>query len=163
MKNATLSSAVAIVLGCLTAPAAAQAGPSDPAAKEALDVVVRLFDGMRAKDTAMVRSTFHETARLMSAARGPGGTPVVEVGDLDQFLTSIANANVYLDERLYEIEVRVDDGLATVWTEYDFWAGDRFSHCGVDAFQLARTAEGWKIIQITDTRRREGCTRAPGG
>lgn len=160
MKMAALPFALALSLGAAV-PLLAQTEPPDPAS-EALRVVERLFDGMRAKDTTLIRSTLHETARLMTAATDRDGTPVVRVGDLDDFLASVAGADAYLDERLYETEVRVDGGLASVWTEYDFWAGERFSHCGVDAFQLARTAEGWKIIQITDTRRREGCARAPG-
>ena len=35
--------------------------------------------------------------------------------------------------------------------------GKRFSHCGVDAFQLVKTAAGWKIFQLSDTRRKEKC------
>jgi hypothetical protein len=41
---------------------------------------------------------------------------------------------------------------------YVFYVGDRFSHCGVDSFQLVRISAGWRIIQIADTRRKEGCT-----
>jgi hypothetical protein len=40
---------------------------------------------------------------------------------------------------------------------YAFFAGDTFSHCGVNAFQLFKGADGWKIFHIADTRRREGC------
>lgn len=33
-----------------------------------------------------------------------------------------------------------------------------FSHCGIDAFQLFKDDKGeWKITQIVDTRRKEGC------
>jgi hypothetical protein len=53
--------------------------------------------------------------------------------------------------------VHVDGGLASVWTEYAFYVGERLNHCGVDAFHLVRTAEGWRIIDLADTRRREGC------
>jgi hypothetical protein len=35
--------------------------------------------------------------------------------------------------------------------------GDRFSHCGVDAFTLAKEDDAWKIVALTDTRRRQGC------
>ena len=47
--------------------------------------------------------------------------------------------------------------LATVWADYDFHFGKTFSHCGVDAVQLLKTAEGWKIVSIADTFVREGC------
>ena len=68
-----------------------------------------------------------------------------------------APPGLVLDERLYHPQVRVSDGLAQVWVEYDFYAGERFSHCGVDSLVLARSADGWRIVHVADTRRREGC------
>ncbi|MEI2720897.1 MAG: hypothetical protein V9E87_12310 [Gemmatimonadales bacterium] len=65
-----------------------------------------------------------------------------------------------LDERIYDPEIRIDGGLATVWTFYAFFVGERLSHCGVDAFQLARTSEGWKIIALADSRQTTGCSVA---
>ena len=59
--------------------------------------------------------------------------------------------------------VQVDGNLASVWVEYSFYIGPRLSHCGVDAFQLARDASGWKIVAIADTRRRLGCSEIPVG
>ena len=67
------------------------------------------------------------------------------------------------DERLRGTTVHVDGPLAAVWTGYAFYAGTRFSHCGVDAFQLARTADGWRIVSIADTRQRTGCPEQSGG
>ena len=61
------------------------------------------------------------------------------------------------DERIWDVEVRVDGNLATVWTPYAFHLGDQLSHCGVDAFQLFKDTDGWKVFHIADTRRREGC------
>ncbi|HEX9164582.1 MAG TPA: VOC family protein, partial [Gemmatimonadales bacterium] len=62
-----------------------------------------------------------------------------------------------LEERIYNPEVRLDDHLATVWVEYDFLVNGAVSHCGVDSYQLVRTADGWRILQIVDTQRRTGC------
>jgi hypothetical protein len=53
--------------------------------------------------------------------------------------------------------VHVDGPLAVVWADYSFYAGSKFSHCGVDAFQLARTGTTWQIISIVDTWRKQGC------
>jgi hypothetical protein len=55
-------------------------------------------------------------------------------------------------ERMVNPEVRVDQNLASVWTWYDFTTGGRTSHCGYDSIELARTATGWKIIYLADTR-----------
>ena len=48
-------------------------------------------------------------------------------------------------ERIWNPEVRVHGLIATVWAPYDFWTDGKFSHCGVDLFDLIKTAEGWKI------------------
>ncbi len=124
---------------------------------DVLKTVQSLFDGMRAKDTAKMRALFHADARLMSAGVREG-SPRVTVDALTGFLQSVANGPPeLLDERLHDTEVRVDGNLAMVWTGYDFYVGSRHSHCGVDVFILGKTAEGWKILDIADTRRREGC------
>jgi hypothetical protein len=153
-----------LVLGCLAASAATsplQAQEGASAEEDALAVVVRLFDGMRDRDRATLESVFHESARLMSAGERDG-VPGVGETPIPRFIENIVSSEgPILDERLYNPEVRVDGNLATVWVEYDFYRGEQFSHCGYDAFQLAMTPAGWKIIQITDTRRREGCPDRP--
>lgn len=123
---------------------------------EVLAVVERLFEGMRTADSAQVRSVFHPEARLVSTGEREG-RPVAQYSSIDGFVQAVGGATVPWDERIYAPEVRVEDNLATVWTFYTFHAGAQFSHCGVNAIQLARTAEGWKIVHLSDTRRREGC------
>jgi hypothetical protein len=139
--------------------AGAQAAPTSAASDQdaVRAVVVRLFDGMRAADSAMVRSVFHPDARLVSTGMRDG-QPHVSVTPADRFVASIAGAPGRLDEQIYDLEIRVDDNLATAWMFYTFHLGDRFSHCGHNAFQLARTSTGWKVTQIADSRRSEPCT-----
>ena len=48
-------------------------------------------------------------------------------------------------ERMWNPEVRIRGAIATIWTPYDFWTDGKFSHCGIDAFDLVKTDEGWKI------------------
>jgi len=142
-----------LMLAALALPGAAMGQDADdPAA-----VVRGLFDAMRARDTTGIRQAFHAEGRLMTAGRDRAGNPVVQTATIDAFVRAVASARAQLDERLSDVEVRVDDGLATVWARYEFYADSTFTHCGVDAFQLARTPEGWKIIAVADTRRREGC------
>jgi len=145
-----------VLLACVLgtpAPLAAQGTETgDP-----MRAVRQLFDAMRAKDTVALRAVFHPEARLMGPGRDRDGNPIVRVTSVDEFVQAIGAARPYLDERIYDAEIRVDGDLATVWTSYDFYADSTFSHCGVDAFQLARVGTDWRIIQIADTRRREGC------
>ncbi len=127
------------------------------AQREVFAVVQQLFIGMREKDSSKMRSTLHPEARLVTTGVRDS-VPMVGIVSPTQWLAGIANAQVgLLDERLRNPVVHVDAGLASVWAEYSFYLDDKLSHCGVDLFHLVRTAEGWKIIDLADTRRREGC------
>lgn len=142
------------------APAATGPAPVAPAAdSQAVRAVVqRLFDAMRARDTAAARSVFAPGAVLLTAAAGPDGAPRVQEGEIDAFIAALGRPSPQRwDERLYDTVVHIDGNLATVWTGYDFFLGDRLSHCGVDVFVLARHADGWKVLHLADTRRRDGC------
>lgn len=140
---------------------AAQHGPNSPEQREVLAVIERLFDGMRARDTAMMRSTFAPGARLAGTQTRDGVTSL-SVIEIDRWMASVARATQVLDERLVDPEVRIDANLASVWVGYSLYVGERFSHCGYDSFQLARLPEGWKIVHVMDTRRTEGCPTSRG-
>jgi hypothetical protein len=45
-----------------------------------------------------------------------------------------------LDERISFDVIKVDGPLAIVWTPYQFYYNGTFSHCGVNSFQMLRTA-----------------------
>ena len=151
-----LALAALLILAVPGSASAQQPTASAGAHDSVMAVVKGLFDGMRTRDTALMRRSFAPGTVL-------GGVPAagkpVEFMAVDAFIGSIAKAPpaMLLDERLYDPEVRIDGGLATVWTFYAFFVGDRLSHCGVDAFQLARTSGGWKIIALADTRQQTGC------
>ena len=141
-------------------PSAASAQSADSAA--VLRVAGSVFDAMRARDTVMLKAAFAPDARLTTAMAARDGTPRVTAEKLESFVSALAQPSTDVwDEKTLKPEVRIDGNLATVWMEYDFYAGTQFSHCGVDAFQLAKFAEGWKIVALADTRRREGCPRTP--
>jgi len=120
----------------------------------------RLFDGMRAGDSAAVRAVFHDRARLYTA-RGPSDTSAVEETPIDAFVAAVGRPHERTwDERIWDVDIRVDGPLASAWVPYAFYRGDRLSHCGVNAVQLVRTGDGWKIMQLTDTRRSD-CSIPP--
>jgi hypothetical protein len=127
-----------------------------PVHDSVMTVVKRLFDGMRTRDTAMMRSTFAPGTVLGGV---PQGDRPVRFTPIEAFIAGIAAAPAgqLLNETLYDPEIRIDGGLATVWTFYTFHVGERLSHCGMDAFQLVRTSAGWKITALADTRQTTGC------
>lgn len=141
----------AVLLALVAVPTAAQTPEV-----EVREVVIGLFDAMRAADGAAAAALFHPQARLSTVA--PGSPPRLRTDELGGFLEAVAAPRENLwDERIANLEIRVDGPLATAWMDYAFFVDDRFSHCGVNAFQLFREPAGWKIVQLVDTRRREGC------
>jgi ketosteroid isomerase-like protein len=152
-------SAVVLALAALLGPASTLA--QQLAQDEVVAVVHRFFDGMRAKDTTALRALIHPSARLLGTGPNREGQLRVEETAMDRFFQMVGSAPGTLDEKIWDPEVRIDGDLATVWTPYAFYFDGNFSHCGVDAFQLARTAEGWRIVQIADTRRTAGCPTPP--
>ncbi len=128
------------------------------AEKEVVETIQKLFDGMRASDSVLIKSVFHADARMHTTYTGKDGKPQLRSAEVNKFITQVgAKHEVMLDERIWSYEVRVDGNLASAWTEYTFFLGDKMSHCGVNAFQLVRTEAGWQILNITDTRRTENC------
>lgn len=144
---------LAFVLAVSAAPAAAQS-PED----EVIAVIARLFDAMHAKDSSAIMATMDTSAVLIGLAQRDGRQFVSRTGAAE-FARIIAGipADRQIEERFWDPEIRIDGNLATAWMPYAFLMNGTLSHCGVDAFQLMRFAEGWKIVQIADTRRREGC------
>jgi len=135
----------------------ARAAPAQQSEREVRAAVQQLFDGMKVHDTVKMRAVLHPQARLVSSG-SKDGVPTVSVEATDGWLTAVARGVEPFDERLSNVVVKVDGGLASVWAEYHFYVGTRFSHCGVDTFHLVRDADGWRIVDLADTRRKEGCT-----
>jgi predicted enzyme related to lactoylglutathione lyase len=136
------------------APLAAQQADDQKAVLQAIET---LFNALKADDTAGMRAVMHPQGRIIQTGTRDGA-PFARVNALNDFLTSIGSAKGRgLEERVYAPEVRIDDNLAVAWVYYDFRVGGQISHCGVDAYHLVRTAEGWRILEIVDTQRKDAC------
>lgn len=122
-------------------------------------VIDQLFDGMRNADSASVAAFLHPDIRMQSTGYDKEGNFYLQTGSAQRWLETIASFPAEsLDERLYSRVIEVDLPLATAWTEYSFFLNGKLSHCGTNAFQMVKSEEGWIVHQVTDTRKREGCT-----
>jgi ketosteroid isomerase-like protein len=118
-----------------------------------------LFDAMGALDAEAFRDTMVPDGILLSV-----GPETTRRTSRDQFAANIARQTRPMIERMWDPEVRIDGPVATLWAPYDFYTGSEFSHCGTDAFQLAKTAEGWKVVMISYTSQAPpDCTTHPDG
>lgn len=133
-----------------------RAAAQNPAA-EIEAVVMELFDAMRAADGPKAAALFHPDARLQSVGE-QNGRPTLRTQPIAGFVEAVGQArDIVWDERIENLEIRIDGRLATAWMNYTFYLDDDLSHCGVNSVQLFHGDQGWQIIQIVDTRRFEGC------
>ena len=121
-----------------------------------LAVVNRMFEGMRTSDSVMVRSTFASGARfaILDTRSTP---PRITYDSINGWLGGIARSNRRWDEQVYDMQVRVDLDIAQVWAPYTFYLDKKVRHCGVDIFQFLKLNGEWKVTQLSDSRRTEGC------
>ena len=122
-------------------------------------LIQKMFDGMREADSAKVASVFGKEVKMYTSFTNQQGEKVIKKGALSSFLIAIGTPHDQIwDEKIWNTKIEIDGGIAQVWTDYAFYVGTDFSHCGVDAFHLIKDgAEGWKIVHLMDTRRSNDC------
>lgn len=123
-----------------------------------MEPINNLFEGMNKGDSAMVHKAFTDDVGFATISNDKEGNPKLTRGSLQRFLVAMGTPHkeVY-SEPIWDVKIEIDGSLAQVWAKYAFYLGKEFHHCGVDAFQLFKTPNGWKIFQLVDTRQQEGC------
>ena len=133
--------AAALLLGAWT-PVDAQPSAADRDA--VLKTVQAFFDTMTARDVEGARKILQPQGRF-HALRMRDGKPDLREFSNEEYLADLNASKQKMQERTWSPEVRVSGPIATFWAPYDFWIDGKFSHCGIDAFDLIKTADGWKV------------------
>jgi len=120
--------------------------------------VNNLFTAMKSSDSVLLKTCFAETGILQTITKNKEGRIVVKDESLHEFCVSVSSQpKGSLDEQIVFDVVKIDGPLAIAWTPYNFYHNGKFSHCGVNSFQIVRFDGTWKIQYLIDTRRRVGC------
>lgn len=120
--------------------------------------VNNLFTAMRNADPVLLRSVFADSAVLQTISVNREQRVIILNEDVDDFVEFVKEVKKdSADERIRFETIKIDGPLAIVWTPYNFYYAGKFSHCGVDSFQLVKLNGVWKIQYLIDTRRRQGC------
>jgi len=118
---------------------------------EAIATLQALFDALETGDAELLRSVTDPSV-VMHFSETRDGTTTFGSASLDGLAERITSSEVPLIERMWDPVVVVNGPLATIWTPYDFYAGETFSHCGVDAANLLAGPDGWRIVALSWTR-----------
>lgn len=113
---------------------------------------------MKNADAILFKSSFGDSAIMQTISRNKEGKTIVINESLAEFADFVSRLKKdSADEWIVFETVKVDGPLAIAWTPYNFYHNGKFSHCGVNSFQLVRFNGIWKIQYLIDTRRRQGC------
>ena len=117
------------------------------------------FEGFHKQDSTVIKQVVADNIILQSIGRDKKGNTIIKSDEFSQFIKSIVSipSTVTFEEKILGYNIQIDGNMANVWTPYEFWLNDQFSHCGVNSFQLVKMNDAWKIIYLIDTRRKEGC------
>lgn len=116
----------------------------------AIAVVNRLFDGMKTKSADQIKSVFTDNVHFLAIDKPRDGKGISKsrVNTGESFIKMITESkSAEYIEKMISPEARIEGDLAIVSGRYTFYVGDKFSHCGMDIFNLVRTEAGWKISQ----------------
>jgi hypothetical protein len=135
-----------------------QLSGQDNAKEEVMKVVNTVFEAMRTNDSTLLKLCFTKEVRMSTIFIDQNGVTQFREGTLQKFAEAVGakKTDVY-NEPIWNEKVQIDGSLAAVWVDYAFYLNTTFSHCGVDAFHLVNTSEGWKIFNLVDTRSKSDC------
>ena len=123
------------------------------------EVINRIFNGMEKGDSAKLHSAFADQVTMATVLRDKSNAAVIKrETSIADFLKAVGTPHpeVWYEE-IWNLKIQVDGDFAQAWCDYAFYVGNKFSHCGVDAFHLHKGKDGWKIFHLADTRRKENC------
>jgi len=145
-----------LIVFVLTTVVSAQENSEKKAIKKTIET---FFDGLHKGDSTLVSSTLNSTIKIQTTFTNKEGKNVLITESRIKLLTNIANKkpeHTYL-EKLVSWDIKIDGNLASVWTPYEFYLNEKFSHCGANSFQLFNNNGKWEIIYLVDMRRRNNC------
>jgi hypothetical protein len=125
-------------------------------------VVEQFFKALETRDADLAQKILM-TEGIVYSVREEGGEKSIRATTHEQIINSFSSATENMLERMWDPKILIHKEIAVVWTKYDFHREGKFSHCGVDAFNLIKTQEGWKISGIFYTVEKEGCEESPLG
>ena len=127
--------------------------------ENAKTIIGVFFDGMNTGDTLKMKSIMMPNMGMQTAYLSKEGENKITYSRGSDFIKMIGNLekNTKIEERILDVRLETDGNIANVWTPYEFYMNDTFSHCGANSFTLIYTDESWKILNIIDSRRIGSC------
>ena len=122
-------------------------------------VIETFFEGLHKGDSTIMATTLHKELKVQTTFTNRQQQKILRTEERGQLLINVSKkkpSDKY-EEKLLSYDIKIDGNLASVWTPYEFYLNDNFSHCGANSFQLFNHGKKWEIIYLVDMRRRGNC------
>ncbi len=126
------------------------------------EVIQVFFEGLHTGDTLKMKEATANYVIMQTIDRRKNDKYEIRNIEFNEFLGRVAKMDTettIIEEKILSFDIKVDDHMANVWTDYEFYVNSNFSHCGVNSFQLFKEDGNWKIFYIIDTRRKQNCNK----
>ena len=125
--------------------------------KEKLKSVVEtFFEGFHNKDSLVINSVIDSSFNINTTSfkKNDGILRNINGANFVSAIISRPDSPIW-EEKLFSFDIKIDEPLANVWVDYEFWIDDKLNHCGVNSIHLLKKKSGWKIFNISDSRRKD--------
>jgi uncharacterized lipoprotein YajG len=115
---------------------------------EITNVIDSLFAGMARKDSALLRQVMVPTTSIHRVQLDSSGVQKIHYVSGESFRRAMTNTGFEQREESWDMQVQVNENLATVIAPYRYDLNGVFAHCGVNQFGLIKGKEGWRIHSL---------------
>ena len=108
---------------------------------------------MQKKDAALIKEIFLSDAQFAAVVnpRNGQGEAGTRSNTVEGFIKNISSVQAEIIEKMPNKEIVFAQNMAIVTGRYTLYIGEKFSHCGINTFNLIRQKTGWKIFSSATT------------
>lgn len=125
--------------------------------REPLDAVNAFFLAVESKRRERILDAVVPEGLATLVRLHDGASPTMLSWHWASYFENVVTGDETYTERIINPHVLVERDMAMVWGRFEVQANGKFSHCGVDQFQLVRTNGRWLIYNLTWTSQLTGC------
>ena len=123
----------------------------------------QFFLAIETKDRALLESIMVPGSLNISTQELQNDQAKITTLNYTSMIDLLTGAGNEKKERAWDETILVQGHIAVYWAPYDFHVDQKFTHCGIDSFQLIKKEGRWLISNASWTRETLNCPTSPLG
>lgn len=123
----------------------------------------QFFLAIETKDRALLESIMVPGSLNISTQELQNDQAKITTLNYASMIDLLTGAGNEKKERAWDETILVRGHIAVYWAPYDFHVDQKFTHCGIDSFQLIKKEGRWLISNASWTRETLNCPTSPLG